>query len=115
MSEYEYNHKEIIFKSNCSNVTEVLDGPAYRHFWIENINIRPLKTRDVLKAGTRLYFNIPDNINELYNQYKSNGRTITTRSGESQNTRVGTEEINTISQNKYIFLWNYTSDHNRDI
>lgn len=66
----EYNHKEIIFKPNYSNVTEVLDGPAYRHFWIEDKNIRPLKVGDVLKNGTKLYFNIPDNITKLYSEYK---------------------------------------------
>lgn len=76
-------------------------GKTYRCLYIEDSKIRPLKTRDVLKVGTKLYFNIPDNINELYNQYKSNGRTITTRAGEAQNNRVGTEEINNIMNLEY--------------
>lgn len=81
----EYNHKEIIFKPNCSNVTEVLDGPAYRHFWIEDKNIRPVKVGDALKNGTKLYFNIPDNITKLFSEYKY---TSSTRSKVSSKTPI---------------------------
>lgn len=100
-NELEVNKNEYKMSDTVQNVTEVTDCQAYRHIYIKDPKIRPLKTRDVLKAGTKLYFNIPDNINDLYNQYKSNGRTIITRSGESQNTRVGTEEINTIMNLEY--------------
>lgn len=64
------NNKELIFNSKCSNVTEVTDCQAYRHIYIKDPNIRPLKVGDALKNGTKLYFNIPDNITELYSEYK---------------------------------------------
>lgn len=99
-----YNNKRVFLNSNkgAGVVTSVEStNESYRHLYIEDPKIRPLKTRDVLKVGTKLYFNIPDNINELYNQYKSNGRTITTRAGEAQNNRVGTEEINNIMNLEY--------------
>lgn len=64
------NNKELIFNSKCSNVTEVTDCQAYRHIYIKDPNIRPLKVGDTLKNGTKLYFNIPDNITELYSEYK---------------------------------------------
>ena len=52
------------------DVTEVTDCQAYRHIYIKDPNIRPLKVGDALKNGTKLYFNIPDNITELYSEYK---------------------------------------------
>lgn len=39
----------------------------YRHFYIEDENIRPLKVGDILDIGTKLYFTIPDNINLDFN------------------------------------------------
>ena len=52
------------------DVTEVTDCQAYRHIYIKDPNIRPLKIGDTLKNGTKLYFNIPDNITKLYSEYK---------------------------------------------
>ena len=92
----EVNKNEYKLSGTIQDVTEVTDCQAYRHIYIKDPNIRPLKVGDALKNGTKLYFNIPDNINDLYNQYKSNANVITTRAGESQNNRVGTEEINNI-------------------
>lgn len=64
------NNKKLIFNSKCSNVTEVTDCQAYRHIYIKDPKIRPLKIGDALKNGTKLYFNIPDNITKLYSEYK---------------------------------------------
>ena len=52
------------------DVTEVTDCQAYRHIYIEDPKIRPLKVGDALKNGTKLYFNIPDNITKLFSEYK---------------------------------------------
>lgn len=52
------------------DVTEVTDCQAYRHIYIEDPKIRPLKVGDALKNGTKLYFNIPDDITKLYSEYK---------------------------------------------
>ena len=52
------------------DVTEVTDCQAYRHIYIKDPNIRPLKVGDALKNGTKLYFNIPDDISERYTAYK---------------------------------------------
>lgn len=97
----EVNKNEYKMSDTVQDVTEVTDCQAYRHIYIKDPNIRPLKVGDALKNSTKLYFNIPDNINDLYNQYKSNVNVITTRAGESQNNRVGTEEINNIMNLEY--------------
>ena len=64
------NKKECKMSNTVQDVTEVTDCQAYRHIYVEDPNIRPLKVRDALKNGTKLYFNIPDNITELYSEYK---------------------------------------------
>ncbi len=67
------------------DVTEVTDCQAYRHIYIKDPNIRPLKVGDTLKNGTKLYFNIPDNITKLYSEYKY---TSSTRSKVSSKTPI---------------------------
>lgn len=64
------NKKECKMSNTVQDVTEVTDCQAYRHIYVEDPNIRPLKVGDALKNGTKLYFNIPDNITELYSEYK---------------------------------------------
>lgn len=66
----EVNKNEYKMSDTVQDVTEVTDCQAYRHIYIEDPNIRPLKVGDALKNGTKLYFNIPDNITELYSEYK---------------------------------------------
>lgn len=66
----EVNKNEYKMSDKVQDVTEVTDCQAYRHIYIEDPNIRPLKVGDALKNGTKLYFNIPDNITELYSEYK---------------------------------------------
>ena len=66
----EVNKNEYKMSDKVQDVTEVTDCQAYRHIYIKDPNIRPLKVGDVLKNGTKLYFNIPDNITELYSEYK---------------------------------------------
>ena len=66
----EVNKNEYKMSDTVQDVTEVTDCQAYRHLYIEDPNIRPLKVGDALKNGTKLYFNIPDNITELYSEYK---------------------------------------------
>ena len=64
------NKNEYKMSDTVQDITEVTDCQAYRHIYIKDPNIRPLKIGDALKNGTKLYFNIPDNITELYSEYK---------------------------------------------
>lgn len=66
----EVNENKYKMSDKVQDVTEVTDCQAYRHIYIKDPNIRPLKVGDVLKNGTKLYFNIPDNITKLYSEYK---------------------------------------------
>ena len=66
----EVNENKYKMSDTVQDVTEVTDCQAYRHIYIKDPNIRPLKVGDVLKNRTKLYFNIPDNITELYSEYK---------------------------------------------
>ena len=81
----EVNKNEYKMSDTVQDVTEVTDCQAYRHLYIEDPNIRPLKVGDTLKNGTKLYFNIPDNITELYSEYK---HTSSTRSKVSTKTPI---------------------------
>lgn len=71
----EVNKNEYKMSDKVQDVTEVTDCQAYRHIYIKDPNIRPLKVGDALKNGTKLYFNIPDNITELYSEYKHTSST----------------------------------------
>lgn len=66
----EVNENKYKMSDTVQDVTEVTDCQAYRHIYIKDPNIRPLKVGDALKNGTKLYFNIPDNITKLYSEYK---------------------------------------------
>ena len=79
------NKNEYKMSDTVQDVTEVTDCQAYRHIYIKDPNIRPLKVGDVLKNGTKLYFNIPDNITKLYSEYKY---TSSTRSKVSSKTPI---------------------------
>lgn len=69
-NELKVNKNEYKMSDTVQDVTEVTDCQAYRHIYIKDPNIRPLKVGDALKNGTKLYFTIPDNITELYSEYK---------------------------------------------
>ncbi len=69
-NELKVNKNEYKMSDTVQDVTEVTDCQAYRHIYIKDPKIRPLKVGDALKNGTKLYFNIPDNITELYSEYK---------------------------------------------
>lgn len=64
------NKNEYKMSDTAQDVTEVTDCQAYRHIYIKDPKIRPLKVGDALKNGTKLYFNIPDDITKLYSEYK---------------------------------------------
>lgn len=81
----EVNKNEYKMSDKVQDVTEVTDCQAYRHIYIKDPNIRPLKVGDTLKNGTKLYFNIPDNITKLYSEYKY---TSSTRSKVSSKTPI---------------------------
>lgn len=66
----EVNENKYKMSDKVQDVTEVTDCQAYRHIYIEDSKIRPLKVGDALRNGTKLYFNIPDNITDLYSEYK---------------------------------------------
>ncbi len=52
------------------DVTNITDNSSYRHLFIEDENIRPLKVGDVITGNTKLYFTFPDDFrNELPNQW----------------------------------------------
>ena len=53
---------------NFGNVMTVNDNQAYRHIYIEDPNIRPLQVGDKIVAGTKLYFNFPDNLTNIENK-----------------------------------------------
>lgn len=81
----EVNKNKYKMSDKVQDVTEVTDCQAYRHIYIKDPNIRPLKVGDTLKNGTKLYFNIPDNITKLYSEYKY---TSSTRSKVSSKTPI---------------------------
>ena len=81
----EVNKNKYKMSDKVQDVTEVTDCQAYRHIYIKDPNIRPLKVGDTLKNGTKLYFNIPDNITKLYSEYKY---TNSTRSKVSSKTPI---------------------------
>ena len=81
----EVNENKYKMSDKVQDVTEVTDCQAYRHIYIKDPNIRPLKVGDALKNGTKLYFNIPDNITKLYSEYKY---TSSTRSKVSTKTPI---------------------------
>ena len=47
---------------NFGNVITVNDNQAYRHIYIEDPNIRPIKVGDMITKNTVFYFNFPDDI-----------------------------------------------------
>lgn len=51
-----------------ATVTEVNENKTYRHLFIEDENIRPLKVGDVITENTKFYFTFPD---DFYNYIKS--------------------------------------------
>lgn len=57
---------QISNKSDSDNIV----GRIYRCLYIKDPKIRSLKVGDTLKNGTKLYFNIPDNITKLFSEYK---------------------------------------------
>lgn len=81
----EVNKNEYKMSDTVQDVTEVTDCQAYRHIYIKDPKIRPLKVGDTLKNGTKLYFNIPDNITKLFSEYKY---TSSTRSKVSSKTPI---------------------------
>ena len=52
------------------DVTNITDNVSYRHLFIKDENIRPLKVGDKIVAGTKIYFNYPDN---YYGQWPADG------------------------------------------
>ena len=66
----EVNENKYKMSDKVQDVTEVTDCQAYRHIYIKDPKTRQLKVGDALTNGTTLYFNIPDNITELYSEYK---------------------------------------------
>ncbi len=54
--------KKDVTTGNYSNaiVTEVNENEAYRHLYIEDENIRPLKVGDIITDNTVFYFTFPD-------------------------------------------------------
>lgn len=43
-------------------VSSIVENNVYRHLYIEDENIRPLKVGDIITRNTRFYFTIPDDI-----------------------------------------------------
>ena len=46
-------------------VDEISNDELYRHFYIEDENIRPIQEGDVIGPGTKFYFTFPDNLSEF--------------------------------------------------
>lgn len=47
-----------------ATVTEVNENKTYRHLFIEDKNIRPLKVGDVITSNTKFYFTFPDDFSK---------------------------------------------------
>lgn len=64
---------------NYDTVTSIVDNVAYRHLFIEDENIRPLKVGDKIVPGTKFYGVVPDdpNLNNMNTSiYDTNGNSI---------------------------------------
>lgn len=60
-------------------VTQILENEAYRHLFIEDENIRPLKVGDKIVPGTKFYGVVPDepNLNGISTYiYNTNGTAV---------------------------------------
>lgn len=61
------------------DVTNITDNSSYRHLFIEDKNIRPLKVGDKIVPGTKFYGVVPDdpNLNNMNTSiYDTNGNSI---------------------------------------
>ena len=70
--EIEENNKVVYLPNEAYDliVQSVIDNQIYRKIFIEDKNIRPLKVGDKIVAGTKIYFNYPDN---YYEQWPADG------------------------------------------
>lgn len=59
-SKEEFNNILNLGSSSSSVVKSISDGVTYRHLFIEDENIRPLKVGDVITENTKFYFTFPD-------------------------------------------------------
>lgn len=57
------NDSMVDFRNDSDYIVSLIqsDNSSYRHLYIEDSNIRPLKVGDKITTGTRFYFNFPDN------------------------------------------------------
>jgi hypothetical protein len=108
----EVNENKYKMSDTVQDVTEVTDCQAYRHIYIKDPKIRPLKVGDALKNGTKIYFNIPDNITKLYSEYKY---TSSTRSKVRSKTPIlkatpSSESTTDTLINKFLKVTYYPDD-----
>lgn len=61
------NDSMVDFRNDSDYIVSLIqsDNSSYRHLYIEDSNIRPLKVGDKITTGTRFYFNFPDNFKEV--------------------------------------------------
>ena len=61
------NNSMVDFRNDSDYIVSLIqsDNSSYRHLYIEDSNIRPLKVGDKITTGTRFYFNFPDNFKEV--------------------------------------------------
>ena len=61
------NDSMVDFRNDSDYIVSLIqsDNSSYRHLYIEDSNIRPLKVEDKITTGTRFYFNFPDNFKEV--------------------------------------------------
>lgn len=62
------NNSEVLLENDKDyNATQIDDtNPSYRHLFIEDENIRPLKIGDKLINGTKIYCNFPDDFRSIW-------------------------------------------------
>lgn len=60
------NNNSLIKNDKDYIVSEIIDNTTYRHLFIKDPNIRPIQVGDKLVSGTKLYFNLPDDILDSY-------------------------------------------------
>lgn len=68
-----YNNKRVFLDSNKGAGVVISVESAnefYRHLYVEDPKIRPLREGDIVKKGTRLYFTFPDTLVSDYYNYR---------------------------------------------
>ena len=82
-----YNNKRIFLDSNKgAGVVTSVEGTneSYRHLYVEDPKIRPLREGDIVKKGTKFYFTFPDTLVSEYYNYRHQEDTYSVQASMGQ-------------------------------